>query len=251
MKCNQSDPGFELFIICLDYVLRTYIDIIKDNGFKLAKERSRRYPEKTITDADYANDIAVLANTPAQAETLLHSLERAAAGKGIYAKAHKTEYKWFNQIGNISKLNGSSLRLEDKFTYFGSSISSTKTDINTRLAKSWTANDRCWSDLTGKIKCSFFQAANTIKVRRNRHAGYCRRSNIERRSDILLWTPSHGRAKAWRPARTYIQQLCADTGYSLEDILGAMDDRDWCQERVRRSVLAVQHDKDDDDDDDV
>ena len=46
-----------LFIICLDYVLRTSIDIMKDNGFKLAKGRSRRYPTQTITDADYADDI--------------------------------------------------------------------------------------------------------------------------------------------------------------------------------------------------
>ena len=44
--------------------------------------------------------------------------------------------------------------------------------------------------------------------------------------DIFLWTPSHGRAKAGRPTRTYIQQLCADTGYSLEDLPGTTDDRD-------------------------
>ena len=50
--------------------------------------------------------------------------------------------------------------------------------------------------------------------------------------DILLWTPSHGRAKAGRPAGTYIQQLCADTGCSLEDLPEAMDDRDGWQERV-------------------
>ena len=69
-----------LFIICLDYVLRPSIDKIKENGFKLTKERSRSYPAKTMTDADYADDIAVLANTPAPAETLQHSLEGAAAG---------------------------------------------------------------------------------------------------------------------------------------------------------------------------
>ena len=63
-----------LFIICLDYVLRTSIDKIKENGFELPKKRSRRYPVKTITDADYADDIAILANTPNQAKTLLHSL---------------------------------------------------------------------------------------------------------------------------------------------------------------------------------
>ena len=64
-----------LFIICLDYMLRTSIDEIKENGFELTKKRSRRYPAKTITDADYADDIVILANIPNQAETLLHSLE--------------------------------------------------------------------------------------------------------------------------------------------------------------------------------
>ena len=64
-----------LFIICLDYELRTSIDKIKQNGFELTKKRSRRYPAKTITNADYADDIAILANTPNQAETLLHSLD--------------------------------------------------------------------------------------------------------------------------------------------------------------------------------
>ena len=53
------------FIICLDYMLRTSIDKIKENGFELTKKRSRRYPAKAITDAVYTNDIAILANTPA------------------------------------------------------------------------------------------------------------------------------------------------------------------------------------------
>ena len=69
-----------LFIICLDYVLRTSIHKMKENGFKLTKVRSRRYPTQTITDADHADDLALLANAPAQAETLLHSFERAASG---------------------------------------------------------------------------------------------------------------------------------------------------------------------------
>ena len=60
-----------LFIICLDFVLRTSIEKIKENGFELTKKRSRRYPAKTITDADYADDIALLANAPAQAATRL------------------------------------------------------------------------------------------------------------------------------------------------------------------------------------
>ena len=59
------------FIICLDYVLRASIDKIKENDFKLTKERSRWYPAKIITDADYADDIALLANAQNHAETLL------------------------------------------------------------------------------------------------------------------------------------------------------------------------------------
>ena len=172
-----------------------------------------------------------------------------------------------NQTGDIFTLNGSYLKLANKSTYLGSSVSSTGTDIYTRLAKAWVAINSLsviWkSDLTDKMKRCFFQAAvvsillhgcttqtltkrmeknlnytrmlrtilnkswrqhptkqqlsgylppitKTIKVRRTRHAGYCWRSRDELISDVLLWTPSHGRAKSGRPARTYIQQLCGD-----------------------------------------
>ena len=73
-----------------------------------------------------------------------------------------TEYMCFNQTGDISTLNGSSLKLVDKFTYLGSSVSSTETDINTWITKALTAINRLsviWnSDLTDKIKRSCFQA---------------------------------------------------------------------------------------------
>ena len=111
-----------LFIICLDYGLRTSIDKIRENGFELTKKSSRRYPAKIITDADYANDMAILANTANQAETLLHYLERAAAGVGLRVNAHKTEYMFFNQAGDISTLEETSLKLVDKFTYQWSSV---------------------------------------------------------------------------------------------------------------------------------
>ena len=190
----------------------------------------------------------------------------------------------FNQRGDISTLNASSLKLLDKFTYIGSNVSSTENDINTRLAKAWTAIDWLlviWkSDLTDKtavvsillygcttwtltkrmekkldgnytmmlraiLNKSWWQhptkqqlyghqpsISKTIQVRRTRHAGHCWRSGDEPVSDILLWAPSHGRAKTGRSARTYIQQLCPDTGCGLEGLSGAMDDRDRWQERV-------------------
>ena len=78
---------------------------MKDNSFKLTKERSRRYSTQTITDADYADDTALLANTPAKAEALQHNLERAAACIGIhvnvddgirvfYSKRRQLDIKW-------------------------------------------------------------------------------------------------------------------------------------------------------------
>ncbi len=73
----------------------------------------------------------------------------------------------------------------------------------------------------------------TIQVRRTRHAGHCWRSRDELISDVLLWTPTHGRATAGRPARTYIQQLCEVTGCCPEDLPEAMKDREKWRERVR------------------
>ena len=223
--------------------------------------------------------------------SLLHSLEQAAASIGLYVNAHKTEYMCYNQTGDIATLEGTPLKLVDKFTYLGSSVESTEKDIETRLRKAWTAINRLsiiWkSDLTDKMKRSFFQAAvtsillygcttwtltkrlekkldgnytrmlrailnkswqqhptrhqlyghlppitKTIQVRRTRHAGHCSRSRDELIRDVLLWIPTHGRAKAGRPARTYIQQLCEDTGCCSEDLPRAMNDREEWRERV-------------------
>ena len=197
-----------------------------------------------------------------------------------------------SQTGDISTLEGTPLKLVDKFTYLGSSVESTEKDIETRLTKAWTAINRLstiWkSDLTDKMKRSFFQAAvtsillygcttwtltkrlekkldgnytrmlrailnkswqqhptrhqlyghlppitKTIQVRWTRHAGHCWRSRDELIRDVLLWIPTHGRAKAGRPARTYIQQLCEDTGCCPEDLPRAMNDREEWRERVR------------------
>ena len=128
---------------------------MRENGFEMTKKRSRRYSSKTITEADYADDIALLANTPNQVETLLHSLKRAAAGINLHVNTHKTEYMCYNQTGDISTLDGTSLKLVHKFSYLGSSVLSTEKDIDTRLSKAWTAIDRLsiiWkSDLTDKF----------------------------------------------------------------------------------------------------
>ena len=71
----------------------------------------------------------------------------------------------FNRKRDISSLNDGSQKFIDKFMYLGSSVSSTKNDINECLAKAWTAIDRLsiiWkSDLSDKIKRKFFHSTVT------------------------------------------------------------------------------------------
>ena len=88
--------------------------------------------------------------------------------------------------------------------------------------------------------------SKTFQVRRTRHAGFCWRSRDELISDVLLRTTTYGRAKAGRPARTYIQQLYEDTGCGSEDLPEAMKDREKWREGSGISVLAARRDDDDD-----
>ena len=96
------------------------------------------------------------------------------------------------------------------------------------LNKSWRQHPKRYQ-LYGHLR----SITKTIQVRRTRHAGHCCRSRDELISDVLLLTPEYGRAKAGRPARTYIQQLCEDTACSPEDLPEVMNDREKWRERVR------------------
>ena len=100
--------------------------------------------------------------------------------------------------------------------------------LQTKLNKSWRQHptkQQLFSHLTPIMK--------SIQIRWTIHVRHCWRSKDKLISDVLLWTPTHGQAKAGRSARTCIQQLCADTGWSLEDLPGVMDGRDGWQEKVR------------------
>ena len=89
-----------------------------------------------------------------------------------------------------------------------------------------------------------YHLSRKLKIRRTRHSGHCRRSRDDLISEVLLRTPSYGRVKAGRPAQTYIQPLCVDTGCSSEDLPEAMDDS---ERGSGISVLMAWHDDDDDD----
>ena len=97
--------------------------------------------------------------------------------------------------------------------------------------KAWQQLHQNAASITEQILEATPHKTEAVRPPTNHHENW--RSKGELISDIPLWTPSHGRAKAGRPARTYMHQLFADTEYSLEDLPGAMDDRDGWRERVR------------------
>ena len=47
-------------------------------------------------------------------------------------------------------------------------------------------------------------------------------------SNVLVWTPTYGYISVGWQAKTYIDQLCADTGYCQEDFPVAMPNRNAC-----------------------
>ena len=81
----------------------------------------------------------------------------------------------------------------------------------------------------------------TIQARRTRHAGHCWGSKDEIVSDVLLWTPAYSQSKAGRPAPTFIQQLCDDTGYNPEDLPEARNGRETWRERGS-GISVLPHD---------
>ena len=85
----------------------------------------------------------------------------------------------------------------------------------------------------------------TVQVRRTRHTGHCWRSKDKHISDVLLWTPAYGQAKAGWPAQTYIQQLCR-----IRDVALKTCQKRWMIGRSGErgsgiSVLVARHDDDD------
>ena len=121
--------------------------------------------------------------------------------------------------------------------------------LRATLNKSWKQHPT-----KQQLYCHLPPIFEAIQIRRTRDVGLCLRSKHEIISNVLLWTPSHGRASVGRPARTYQQQLSADTGCCLEDLPGPMYDWDkWERERERerereseKSFLAAWLDNDDD-----
>ena len=154
----------DLFIICLVSIHCISTDLIKDNDIPLKKGKKETiFLKKTITGAYYADHIALLANAPNQAVSLLYSLKLAADGIGINVSVKKVEYMCIYQEGAISTLKDCPPINVDKFAYFGKSVSSTKSELNIRPAKAWNVIDKLMIiekfDRSDKLKRDFFQIA--------------------------------------------------------------------------------------------
>ena len=113
-----------LFIIVLDFALSKALEGREDLGFTLAPRRSRRHPAKTITDLDYADDLATLCDTIQDAQKLMYQLETAAAEVGLHINAKKTQCMNFNQPagGILTALNGNVIKEVEDYKYLGAWI---------------------------------------------------------------------------------------------------------------------------------
>ena len=143
----QGDPlAPYLFIIVLDYALRTAID--DREALTLTRRRSTRHPASHLSDLDYANDIALFADTIQEAELLLHKVESASKSTGLFLNPSKTKYMRIKPSANDSVLSsdGSQIEKVEDFKYLGSYTNS-QHDIQCRKAQAWAAVhtlDKVW-----------------------------------------------------------------------------------------------------------
>ena len=151
-----------LFIIALDYALR---EATKDKttGFMLQERQSSRKPATYITDADFADDLALLSNDMVQAQTLLTRLETAAETIGLHLNIKKTEYMLINQADTgLKTLGDKTLKKVDDFKYLGSWIANSRNDMDVRIRLAWKALSKMsniWkSKLKRDLKVQYFRA---------------------------------------------------------------------------------------------
>ena len=150
-----------LFIIALDYAMRTAISNPDDCGFTLEKAKSRRHPALCVTDIDYADDNALLSDSVDKAEKLLHTVEMAAKLIGLYINEKKTQYMTLNQNpSKLTTINKKCIKPTNDFLYLGSWIYSNEKDVNVRIGKAWVSLQKLntiWnSNLPKNLKLAFF-----------------------------------------------------------------------------------------------
>ena len=159
----QGDPLAPfLFIICLDYALRSAIT--DSDGLTLKRRRSSRHPAVVLPDLDYADDIALLENTIKSAQDLLNRVEKACQDVGLFLNTPKTKYMHLNPSTNTTLVSsdGSPIELVQDFKYLGGYTDSGY-DMNTCIGQAWSALnslDKVWKAAIKKeTKLKVFKAS--------------------------------------------------------------------------------------------
>ena len=155
-----------IFIIVVDYIMRTSMADLEEPGFTLKPRQSRRHPAEKLADVEFADDVALITESIKQAQEFLHSLEEAANAVGLHMNESKTKYLCVNTPRPIPaplvSSSGRVLEEVDDFVYLGSWIASSEHDFLVRKAKAWAACHKMrniWqSDLRRDLKISLFQA---------------------------------------------------------------------------------------------
>ena len=131
-----------LFVLVVDYIMRVSVDKISRCGFLLQHRLGPRKPAVYLTDTDFADDIALISSTLADAQNLLNALESAANCIGLYLNESKTEYLTLNvddSLAHIKTISGTNLKKVEDYIYLGSYISSSEKDFKIRKGLAWNA----------------------------------------------------------------------------------------------------------------
>ncbi|CAH1266596.1 LCT [Branchiostoma lanceolatum] len=151
-----------LFVVALDYALRCAIDGREEQlGFTLKRRASRRVPARTVTDFDFADDLALISDTAERACILLAEVERHCRRIGLQLNAKKTKVMAYNTTDEkVTSLDGTQLEVVKDFRYLGGWIASTAHDIRVRRALAWStlhSMRRVWeSNMDNKLKRRLF-----------------------------------------------------------------------------------------------
>ncbi|KAI8513748.1 hypothetical protein Bbelb_080720 [Branchiostoma belcheri] len=209
MKIGRFGQGFNSVYHLTDYVMRQTIgDREYELGFELERRKSRRHPPVVISDFDFADDIALLAEKIAQAQELLCRMENEAAKVGLQLNAGKTKLMAFNQKDPviIKTKSGDTVEVVKNFKYLGSWMKDAETDFE------------LYQDLPA--------VTDKIRERRMKIAGHCIRHPDILASSLVLWEPLKGKRSRGRPRVTFLDNLRKDTNLQdTREIKKAMEDK--------------------------
>ena len=160
-----------LFVIVLDYAMSKAIEGNEETfGFTITPRKSRRIPARSITDLDFADDIALISNLINQAQKLLLTVEEECKKVGLQINSKKTKYISYNITDNFNLKLADGTNIEraitntghQDFKYLGSWVDTTSQDIKVRKAQAWSAlnkmNQMWISNLSKTTKINLFKA---------------------------------------------------------------------------------------------